>query len=71
MCKITIWKDSYLHLCFHPWEFAELEAFNIPGYIKNLSGNSFSERFEKLIAALSKAGDFSTISRFLDITGFL
>jgi len=71
MCKMAIWKDSYLHLCFHPWEFDDLESFNVPRYIKNLSGKPFSERFEKLILKLTKTGDFSTISGFLDSSGSL
>jgi hypothetical protein len=68
LCKRVLWNDSYLHLYFHPWEFAELESFKIPGYIKTLSGNSMSERFEKLIVELMKTGDFSTISGFLNNT---
>ena len=67
LCKVTIWKDSYLHLYFHPWEFAELKSFKIPGYLKTHSGNSMSKRFEKLIVALRKTGYFSTISGFLHI----
>ena len=67
LCKLAIWKDSYLHLCFHPWEFAELKSFKIPGYLKTHSGNSMSKRFEKLIVALRKTWDFSTISGFLHI----
>jgi peptidoglycan/xylan/chitin deacetylase (PgdA/CDA1 family) len=70
MCKRSISKDSYLHLYFHPWEFAELEPFNIPRYIKTLSGNLMSERFEKLIVELRKIGNFSTITGFLEITGY-
>jgi len=68
MCKMAIRKDSYLHLYFHPWEFADLDHFKIPYYIKNPSGNAFSERFEILIAELRKTGEFSTISGFLGIT---
>jgi peptidoglycan/xylan/chitin deacetylase (PgdA/CDA1 family) len=67
MCKKTIRKDSYLHLYFHPWEFAELGSIKIPGYLKTFSGSLLSERFEKLIAELKKVGDFSTISGFLEI----
>lgn len=67
LCKITMMKDSCLHLYFHPWEFAELESFKIPGYIKTPSGDSMSERFEKFIAVLRETGDFSTISDFLKI----
>jgi peptidoglycan/xylan/chitin deacetylase (PgdA/CDA1 family) len=66
MCKMSIRKDSYLHLCFHPWEFSDLKPFNIPWYIKHLSGENFSEKFEKLIIKLNKIADFSTISGFLD-----
>jgi hypothetical protein len=69
MCKQTIRKDSYLNLYFHPWEFAELDSFDIPKCIKNLSGNFLAERFEKLISGLKETGDFSTISSFLGITG--
>ena len=68
LCKTAIWKDAYLHLCFHPWEFAELESFNIPRYIKTSSGASLSVRFEKLISELGKLGNFSTISGFLNLS---
>jgi hypothetical protein len=71
MCKMAIRKDSYLHLYFHPWEFDDLESFNVPWYIKTISGKPFSERFEKLIVKLKKTGDFSTISGFLDSQGSL
>jgi peptidoglycan/xylan/chitin deacetylase (PgdA/CDA1 family) len=71
MCKRAMWKDSYLHLYFHAWEFAELEPFKIPWYIKTISGNSLLERFEKLIVELKEKGDFSTLSGFLDTTGYL
>lgn len=69
MCKMALWKDSYLHLYFHPWEFADLESYNVPGYIKNLSGKPYSERFEKLIIKLLETGDFSTITGMLDSSG--
>jgi hypothetical protein len=68
LCKQTIKKDSYLSLYFHPWEFAELESFDIPKYIKTLSGVFLSERFETFILKLRETGDFSTISNFLGIS---
>lgn len=71
LCRQALRKDSYLHLCFHPWEFADLEPFNIPGYIKKVSGKQLSERFEKLILELKKTCNFSTISEFLDIKGIV
>jgi hypothetical protein len=69
LCNMAIKKDSYLHLCFHPWEFDDLEPFNIPWYVKTLSGKPFLEKFERLIATLMKNADFSTISGFLESSG--
>ncbi len=66
LCKQALWKDSYLHLYFHPWEFAGLESFNLPWYIKKLSGEQLLEKFEKLIVELKKTGNFSTISSFIE-----
>jgi peptidoglycan/xylan/chitin deacetylase (PgdA/CDA1 family) len=66
MCKNALLKDTYLNLYFHPWEFADLESFHIPKYIKNPSGKPYSERFEKLILKLRETGIFSTISGYLD-----
>jgi hypothetical protein len=68
LCKMALKKDSYLHLCFHPWEFDDLDSYNVPRYIKNPSGKPFSERFEKLVVKLGKIADFSTISSFLDFS---
>lgn len=66
MCRIALKKDSYLHLCFHPWEFADIEPFRIPWYIKSISGERYSERFELLVTELDKTADFATISGFLN-----
>lgn len=66
MCRRTLLKDSCLHLYFHPWEFADLGSVKIPGYIKTISGNSLSDRFERLLGELSGSGDFATVSGFID-----
>jgi hypothetical protein len=71
MCKMTLRKDSYLHLYFHPWEFDDLEPFQIPEYIKRLSGNPLLDRLETMIMELRKIADFSTISGFLDSSGYV
>lgn len=65
MCRNAIRKDSYLNLCFHPWEFGDLDHIKIPWYIKRHSGEQFSKRFEVLLAGLKKMAGFSTISGFL------
>ncbi len=66
LCKQTIKKDNYLHLYFHPWEFADLSSFNIPKYIKRYSGANFIKRFDNLLNKLSKEGDFISIKSFLE-----
>ena len=71
MCRRTLRNDSYLHLYFHPWEFAELGSIKIPGYIKTPSGSMLAERLRKLISQLSNEGEFSTISGFLRNSGLL
>lgn len=65
-CRITLRNDKYLHLCFHPWEFADLRKYEIPGYIKSVSGERYAKRFEKLISGLSSEGEFSTVSGYLN-----
>ena len=64
-CKKTIKKDRYLHLYFHPWEFADLSQFKIPGYIRNPNSNCYVHKFEKLLNFLKKQGDFVTVTDFL------
>ena len=64
-CKQCLQKDSYLHLYFHPWEFADISAFKIPSYIKRVSGQEYMKRFRKLLEYLKIHGEFSTISSFL------
>jgi peptidoglycan/xylan/chitin deacetylase (PgdA/CDA1 family) len=66
LCKHTLRKDGYLHLYFHPWEFADVRSFRIPYYIKRLDGNVLASRLENLIIYLKKHGDFTTISEFLN-----
>ena len=66
LCKQCLAHDSYLHLYFHPWEFANLSSYKIPGYIKRVSGQEYIDRFEKLLKFLMKQGEFSTISSFLE-----
>ncbi len=65
LCYSTLKKDKFLHLYFHPWEFANLDQFKIPGYIKNLNGAQYSKKFDKLIKLLCSNGEFVTVSEFL------
>jgi peptidoglycan/xylan/chitin deacetylase (PgdA/CDA1 family) len=71
MCRKALRKDSYLHLCFHPWEFDNLERFRLPGYVKTLSGVPLLFRLERLITELQKTDGFTTISGFLNSAGLI
>jgi len=66
LCKTTLRKDGYLHLCLHPWEFADLTGYNLPGYIKRISGEDYTRRLEKLIIVLREEAEFLTVSAFLE-----
>jgi hypothetical protein len=65
LCKYALARDHYLHLYFHPWEFADLKSFPIPEYIKRYSGSTYTTHFEKLIKSLKQKGEFITIHNFL------
>jgi len=66
LCNLSLRKDNYLHLYFHPWEFADLSNYKIPAYLKKYSGEAYVKRFEKLIINLNKSGEFSSIINFID-----
>jgi peptidoglycan/xylan/chitin deacetylase (PgdA/CDA1 family) len=66
LCRQTLYRDRYLHLYFHPWEFADIRSFKIPAYIKRQDGDLLTAKLEKLLIYLKKKGDFTTISEFLE-----
>ena len=57
----TLQKDGYLSLYFHPWEFIDINLFNLPFYIKRLSGIALTERLIMLIYDLKKVAAFSSV----------
>jgi peptidoglycan/xylan/chitin deacetylase (PgdA/CDA1 family) len=65
LCKLSLKKDKYLHLYFHPWEFSDISQYKIPKYIKRISGNDFITRFDRLLNDLKREGIFSTIIDFI------
>ena len=66
LCNTAFKKDKYIHLYFHPWEFANINKFKIPKYIKSINGKEYSIKFTKLIKYLNKQGEFITVSEFLE-----
>lgn len=69
LCKITLKKDGYLNIYFHPWEFTDLnqkERFNFPGYVHKNSGKKMTERMDDLICKLvSNNNKFGTFKDLL------
>jgi len=63
--KISLTKDSYLNIYFHPWEFVDIKKFDLPKYISKKSGNEMLMALEKYILWLKKQGKFITISDFI------
>jgi peptidoglycan/xylan/chitin deacetylase (PgdA/CDA1 family) len=69
LCKQTLINDSYLHLYFHPWEFADIKMFKIPTYLKRQDGDVLISKLENLLINLKKLGKFTTISEFIENRG--
>jgi hypothetical protein len=66
LCTSAIRNDKFIHLYFHPWEFAEIDRLKIPPFIRKPSGKLYTERFNKLLIFLKKKGEFVTVSDFLE-----
>ncbi len=52
LCKITLRKDKYLNIYFHPWEFTNLnqkDKFGFPNYVSKNSGEKMTERLDNLL----------------------
>ncbi|MCK4647422.1 polysaccharide deacetylase family protein [Candidatus Pacearchaeota archaeon] len=64
--QINFLSDNYTLLVFHPWEFADLSAINIPNYIKKKHGQELLDMLEKYIRfCKSRNYLFNTIEDFL------
>jgi hypothetical protein len=67
-CRITMNKDHYLNIYFHPWEFVSLTnpAYGLPGYVSKNSGAEMIRRFNSWITWMKGEGyKFTTIANFL------
>ena len=62
--QLTLQFDHYLNLYFHPWEFTDITAFTLPGYVTRHSGNVMLSRLERYLAWLQTQATFVTFSEF-------
>jgi peptidoglycan/xylan/chitin deacetylase (PgdA/CDA1 family) len=61
----TLQKMHFLNLYFHPWEFTDINNYNLPKYIKRHSGTALIDKLHKLLGDLKKEGSFETIHNFI------
>jgi peptidoglycan/xylan/chitin deacetylase (PgdA/CDA1 family) len=71
LVRQTIRKDGYACLYFHPWEFVDLSAYNIPNYTKRLAGKRLQDKLTRLISDLKRDHQFSTIENYLQSKNFI
>jgi Polysaccharide deacetylase len=57
--------DRSLNLYFHPWEFAPIEGYGLPGYISRRGGTEMVERLENYLIWLKKKGGFATFDSLI------
>ncbi len=60
----TLRKKHYLNIYFHPWEFADISSYKIPGYTKKIYGIELLRRLETLLVLLKEKGRFVQSSEY-------
>jgi peptidoglycan/xylan/chitin deacetylase (PgdA/CDA1 family) len=64
-CIRTLKKRKNLMLYFHPWEFADIGHYNLPGYVKNPNGEKLVQKLDSLITELKNSkAEFITSQGF-------
>jgi hypothetical protein len=61
---LTLRSDRYVSLYFHPWEFTDISAFQLPSYVKRHSGAPMVQRLRHYLTWLKTQGKFITYSEF-------
>ncbi|MFQ3573510.1 MAG: polysaccharide deacetylase family protein [Thermodesulfovibrionales bacterium] len=65
---LTLNRDRYLHLIFHPWEFADIEDYKLPNYIKRPCGMALCDRLSDFLGWIRHHGTFVTCQGYLKLT---
>lgn len=67
LCSVTLKRRRNLMLYFHPWEFADIGDYELPGFVKNVNGEKLAGKLDSLITALKKQdAQFVTGHAFCD-----
>jgi peptidoglycan/xylan/chitin deacetylase (PgdA/CDA1 family) len=64
LSKKALYKNHFLNIYFHPWEFTDLSSFMLPKYMKRYSKDLLLERLEKYLCWLKGKGEFITLKEY-------
>lgn len=60
----TLAESRYLHLVFHPWEFADLGGYGLPRWIASPCGQELLDRLASFLDWLGARARFTTLADF-------
>lgn len=60
----TLKRDGYISLYFHPWEFVNIDCFELPNYTKKGCNGALLAQLSLLIKDLQNQGQFITMQQF-------
>jgi hypothetical protein len=66
LSNLTLGKNGFLNLYFHPWEFTDISAINLPCYMKRHSGPFLLKRLETYLQWLKGKGEFITLNEYAE-----
>jgi hypothetical protein len=64
LSRLNLSWDRQLNLYFHPWEFSDIQNYQLPGYIKKHAGTPMVQRLESYLQGIQPHGKFVTFSQF-------
>ncbi len=62
----TLKKDGYLCLYFHPWEFTDINHYQLPMFTRRWCNEALLERLHKTIHYLQKEGEFISMHTYIN-----
>jgi hypothetical protein len=67
LAYLSLRKQGYLNLYFHPWEFTDLSEYPVPRYFKTGSSKRLLKKMDRFLKDTTPNAGFITISEFIDI----
>ena len=50
----------------HPWEFADIQSYHLPFYVKRICGDALAHKLDDFLSYISRFGYFSTCRAYFD-----